>query len=84
MITRRSFFGLLATPAIIRTPGLLMPIKPKISYIKVIYKEYGPDPFDGSGIPEFLETWIDPKLITILTKRSTIFEAISLSPRSDN
>lgn len=29
MITRRLFtFGLLAAPAIIRTPGLLMPVKP--------------------------------------------------------
>lgn len=27
MITRRSFFGMLAAPAIIKTAGLLMPIK---------------------------------------------------------
>jgi hypothetical protein len=80
MITRRFFSGiLLASPAIIRTPGLLMPIKPwplryneeGLSYLQRVIREYGQLPVEP--IPPFLTTFIDPSIITLLTKRNEFF-----------
>lgn len=71
MLTRRNaLFGLLAAPAIIRTPGLLMPIKPFRTWKDDRWLFSGVEiEFDGLPAPEWLAQTMQAELLKIL-KRS--------------
>jgi hypothetical protein len=67
MINRRGFVrGLLALPAIIRTPGLLMPVRPLSHLSGKVYFEWGQPVFAGAN-------WLNKTADEVLDDVNKIF-----------